>query len=313
MWVLTPPKKAITKMKLTKKLGYLCILGAGSLWGFLGLICKILFEYGLNSPDISFYRMFMGSLFILIYLSVRDIGLLKIDRKGLLFTAVIGLISHTMANGFYFYAINQTSITTAVILLYTAPIFTNIISRFIYDERFTPSKLFSIALCVTGVVFTATGGDISTLKFNSMGLIAGILAGFTFGLMPILNKGIVGKYNSWTILFYSFLWGGIFLLPLAQPLKIFSIDLDLRFWCTFLFLGLFPAMLAYGLYLKGLSMGVAPSKATIISTVEIVVAVFIACTLFNETLNIYNTLGIVMVAFASILIQRNGPVKRVPV
>lgn len=300
-------------MNLTNKTGYFCILGAASIWGFLGLICKILFEYGLNSLDISFFRLFMGSLFILIYLSVKDIGLLKIDSKGFLYTAIIGLIAQAMTNGFYFYTIDQTTLTTAVILLYTAPIFTNIISRFIYDELFTPLKLFSIALCVTGVIFTATGGNISTLQFNFVGLISGILAGFTFGLMPILNKGIVGRYDSWTILFYSFLWGGIFLLPMARPLKIFAMDLDLRFWCTFSFLGLFPAMFAYGLYLKGLSMGVPPSKATIISTVEIVVAVFIACTLFNERLNLYNTLGIVMVALASILIQKKSPVKMVAI
>ncbi|GAB6146363.1 DMT family transporter [Desulfocicer niacini] len=296
-------------MEPTKISGYLCILGAGSLWGVLGLIGKILFEYGLKSPDISFYRLFMGSLFILIYLSVKDLDLLKIDRKGVLLTAIIGLISQTLPNVFYFHTIDQTSITTAVILLYTAPVFTNIISRFIYNEHFTPLKLFSMALCVTGVVFTATGGDTSTLKFNTIGLVTGILAGLTFGLMPILNKGIVGKYDSWTILFYSFLWGSVFLLPMARPFKIFSIHLDLRFWGTFLFLGLFPAMFAYGLYLKGLSMGVTPSKATIISTVEIVVAVCIACTLFNERLNLYNTLGIVMVVVASILIQMKSPVK----
>ncbi|SMC59755.1 Permease of the drug/metabolite transporter (DMT) superfamily [Desulfocicer vacuolatum DSM 3385] len=296
-------------MTSAKKSGYLYILGAAALWGSLGLICKILFEYGLNSPDISFYRLFMGSLFILMYLSFKDISLLKIDRRGFLFTAVIGLIGQTMPNGLYFYAINQTTLTTAVILLYTAPVFTNIISRFLYGECFTPLKLFSIALCVTGVVLTATGGDISTLKFNSIGFITGILAGFTFGLMPILNKCLVGKYDSWTILFYSFLWGSFFLLPMAQPFKILAIKLDLRFWCTFLFLGLFPAMIAYGLYLKGLSMGVPPSKATIISTVEIVVAVFIACTIFNESLNLYNIFGIVMVTFASILIQKKGPVK----
>ncbi len=205
-------------MELKKKFGFLFILGAGSLWGFLGLTCKTLVGYGFLPFDISFFRLFLGSLFILIYLSIKDFNLLKIDQKGLIFTALIGLVSQTLANGFYFYAIDKTTITTAVVLLYTAPIFTSIISKFIYKEQFTVLKIFSIFLCVTGVFFTATGGDIHTLQLNSVGLIIGVLAGLMFGLMPILNKSIIGQYNSWTILFYSFLFN-----ETINPYNVFGI------------------------------------------------------------------------------------------
>ncbi|SMB93921.1 Permease of the drug/metabolite transporter (DMT) superfamily [Desulfonispora thiosulfatigenes DSM 11270] len=285
------------------KLGALSILMAGSLWGFLGLTCKTLTSYGLTSFDVSFFRIFVGALFLLLYMVIKDIKLLRIDRKGLIFTAIAGLVSQSLANGFYFASIERTSITTAVILLYTAPIFTNIISKFIYQEVFTKLKVVAVILCFSGVFLTATGGDLNTLKLNFLGLLIGLASGLTFGLMPILNKFILEKYNPWTILFYSFLWGSFFILLLARPLKIFSLNLDFKFWFALVFLGLVLAVIGYGLYLKGLKFGVEPSKATIISTVEIVVSVIVAYFVFKESINIYNILGILMVAASVILIQ----------
>ncbi|MBU3128911.1 DMT family transporter [Clostridium tagluense] len=274
---------------------------AGSLWGTVGLFGKVLFNYGFDPKLVVFCRLFVGFLIMFIFILFKDKKLLKFDKRGLKYTALIGFFSQALFNLLYFETIKRTTIATAVILLYTAPIFLIIMGRIFYKELLSTIKISALVLCMIGCFLTVTGGALDTLNINSLGVLMGIGAGLTYALVTIISKAIIDDYHPLTIILYSFLFGWIFLVPFSHPVNLLYVKYSLPVVASIIGLGLIPTVLAYILYITGLSYGVEASKAGIICSMEIVVSVIISYLFFEEVILGVKLLGIVM-ALGSIFI-----------
>ncbi len=274
---------------------------AGILWGTIGLFGKIFFKFGFDPKLVVFCRLFVGFLIMFIFVLFKDKKLLKLDKRGLKYTALIGIVSQALFNLIYFETIKRTTISTAVILLYTAPIFLIIMGRIFYKEPLTPIKVSALFLCVIGCFLTVTGGSLDTLNINSIGVLLGIGSGFTYALVTIISKVIINDYHPLTIILYSFLFGWIFLVPFSSPLDLLQIKYSMPIVASIVGLGLIPTVLSYILYITGLSYGVEASKAGIICSLEIVVSVIISYLFFDEVILGVKLLGIIM-ALGSIII-----------
>ena len=300
--------------------GYLMIALAGSLWGTIGLFGKILFSYDLQPKLVVFCRLFVGFLIMLAIIYFKDKNLLKFDKRLLKYTALIGFFSQALFNLLYFETIERTTIATAVILLYTAPIFLTIMGRMFYKEYLTPIKISALCLSIIGCFLTVTGGAMDTLSINSLGVLLGIGAGFSYALVTIISKAIIDDYHPLTIILYSFLFGWIFLLPFSHPLDLLHIKYSLPIVASIVGLGFIPTVLSYILYITGLSYGVEASKAGIICSLEIVISVMISFLLFKEVILGVKLLGIIMtlgsiyiVKFDKVVIPLNKQVEDVEI
>lgn len=283
---------------------YIYIILGAACWGTIGYFAKILLSYNMASLEIAFFRAFIGFAFIVLYFTIKNRGMLKIDKRGLIYTFVIGILCQTAFNSFYFYAVDNVGVAVSAVLLYTAPIFTFIGAVVFLKEEITKRKVFSLILCCIGCFYTATGGDINSVQNNLIGLIAGIGAGFCYGMLPVLSRPIVDKYNQWTILIYVFGFASLSLFFMAGPRNLFNLGLDIKGWFVIVLFGLTVSVIAYGLFYKGLSLGVEPSKASVMATIELVVAVVISYIAFKESLGITKVLGIVLVLSSVLLIQQ---------
>jgi drug/metabolite transporter, DME family len=288
---------------LKKTKGYLMIATAGSLWGSVGFFVKNLLDAQLPLSTIIFWRMFFAFIILFLYLYFTDKSKLKIDREILKYVIAIGLISQCLFNISYFTTIRITSIATAVTLLYTAPIFIALMARIFFRELFTANKIMALLLCVTGCFFTVTGGSWENLQLNSSGILTGLAAGLTFGSLTILSKPIANKCHPYTIVFYSIGFGLMFYLPFSQPLILFQQGSGYIIWVYTLSLSIISTIFAYLFYIGGLSMGIEASKAGIISTIEVVVAVIVSYLFFNEQLVGWKLLGILLVIGSVITVQ----------
>lgn len=297
----------------TEYKGYLMIALAGSLWGTLGLFGNLLFSYNLPPELVVFFRLFIGFWILFFIILIKNKRLLKIDKKGLKYTALIGLFSQTLFNIFYFQAIKITTIATAVILLYTAPIFLIIMGRIFYKEPLTKIKIFSLILCVFGCFLTITGGSLDVLRLNLAGILIGVGAGFNYALVTILSKALIDDYDSLTIIFYSFGFGWLFLLPFSHPSTILDINYTMPLSIILISLGFFPTVLSYILYIGGLSYNIEASKAGIICSLEIVVSILIAFLFFDEYIAGVKFLGIILVLISIILVNRHKSKEKITI
>lgn len=291
-------------MKVQSTHGYLMILAAATLWGSLGIFAKLLYQLDLTPLQITTYRVVISTVLLILVVPAIDRRLLRIRAVDLPFFALYGLISVGLFHYLYNFAISRTSVATAAILLYTAPAHVVLISAYVFGEKLTLPKWVALgctlggAALVSGVLGTGLPGDLP-------GILAGLGSGLTYGLYSIFGKKAVQRYNSWTVLVYSFFFGAIFLLGFSSLTGGIRTDLPISAWTLLVSLGLFPTVLAYTSYLAGLRL-VEAGRAAIVATWEPVMAAILGYVVLGESLGPAQVAGGGLVLVGVLLAQRQG-------
>ncbi|EML6500347.1 DMT family transporter [Clostridioides difficile] len=284
-----------------KSKGYVFIAIAGLLWATLGLFGKFLMGNGLTSEQVAFTRLFFGFIVLGVYSSIRTPQILKISKKGIIYSVIIGIICQAMFNLCYFKAIDIAGVSIAAVLLYTSPLFLAIFSKVCYKENITRSKLFSLILCFIGAIMAVSGGRLDFQGLNAFGLFLGILSAIAYAFMPTISKNALKEFSSSTILVYSFLFGAIFMIPSSRPWEILNYAKDLDVLSCMLMLGIVPAALAYIFYATGISKGVELSVAGVVASVELVGSVIIGCTILGESFSLGKLFGVMLMLISAVV------------
>src|SRR5207247_3676724 len=98
---------------------------------------------------------------------------------------LLGLLGVAASNYFYYLAIQRTNVATAIIVQYTAPIWVLLYTVARRQLKPTVRRVGAVALAVAGIalVIGLIGGD--GLRLNSVGVLAGLLAAFSFAFCII--------------------------------------------------------------------------------------------------------------------------------
>lgn len=281
---------------------------AAALWGCIGIFTEYLTDAGFTSLQIVTLRAVMAAILLFFILWLRDPSLLRIRPADYRYFVGTGILSVTFFNWCYFTAINVTSLSVAVILLYTGPAFVVVLSALLFREKITVRKAVSLALTFAGVVLVTGLFPAGFTDISLYGILTGLGAGFGYALYSIFSKFALEKYPPLTIIFYTFLFASLFLIPFtwmvgpAWPAQTFTAE-SLG---VVLGLGLFPTVLAYLLYTEGLNRMEAGS-ASITAMIEPATAATLGIFLFGEQIKILQVSGIMLVLFSvSVLYVRTG-------
>ena len=283
---------------------YIKIALAGVFWGTIGLFGKTLEGYGMSSEMIAFSRQFAGFSILFIIFLIKDPSVLRIDRKGLKSAMIIGVVSQGIFNLAYFGSIKLVGTFTAVVLLYFSPVIMFLLGTFMYREKSSRKKVFSVLLCLTGCVYGVTGGDFSTLQSNTVGILLGLTAALTYSLMPALSKKTTTIYNPFTIIIYSFMFGAIMLIPFAKPVASIKAVQDKAVFLIIPLFGFISSSIPYCLYIPSLH-NVQVSKLGVIASIELVVSIAIAVLFLKEPLSAGKVAG-ASIIMAPILIMNTN-------
>ncbi|SHJ64452.1 Threonine/homoserine efflux transporter RhtA [Geosporobacter subterraneus DSM 17957] len=292
---------------MNKKKAYLLIAIGAALWGIIGLFVTYLNKLGFSSIQIVTIRAITAAFFLLFYTLFKDPQRLKIQLQDSKYFIGTGIISVALFNWCLFSAIRETSISIAAILLYTAPAFVTIFSRILFKEALTSRKILALVTTLIGCalvigIFPDVSGSISLYGF-----MLGLGSGFFYALYSIFCKFALRKYDSLTVTVYTFVFAAVAVTPFSGLSSIFPLFSNPRVWLYIVGLGFFSTMLAYTLYTKGLN-AVESSRASIIATIEPVVASLVSFLVFNEKLNLFQHIGIAMVLAGVLLVQEPSEV-----
>ena len=281
----------------------LAVLGGGFAWGFMGFFTRHLAEFGINSTSAIIIRCGLGAVCFGILLLATGPKQFKIKAKDAWCFLGSGLLSLLFFTYCYFNAINMMSLSTAAILLYTAPTIVMLLSAVLFKEKITKMKLLAVVLAFAGccLVSGITGGVSLTLG----GLLFGLGSGFGYALYSIFARYALQRgYSSNTINFYSCLlaalgaaiiWGtdGCFTAMFSSPSAIF--------WCVGV--GVLSCFLPYMLYTYGLT-GLENGKASVLASVEPVVASLLGIFFYHEKMTVPSLIGVLLVLSAVVILNR---------
>ena len=294
------------EIKKTKTLSIILVLAAGCMWGCMGLLVRPLNGIGLVTMDICFLRGFVTFTVMLAGLLLFDRNALKIKLRDIWCFIGTGALSVSFFNFCYFKTITLTSLSVAAVLLYTAPAFVMIMSFFLFKENMTKKKVAALIVAFVGCVLVSgiiTGGG----DLNAKGILVGLGAGFGYALYSIFSRYALQRgYNSITITFYTFLFATlctVFLVDVSSIINIVETNPQIGVYGAFmiLFVTLFP----YLCYTKGLS-GMENGTASVIASVEPVMATVLGILIYKEEMTIVNAFGMILVLVSIVMLNCNG-------
>ena len=286
---------------MRNKLSYFFIAIAGICWGLTGGCNRFITAEGFSQNQIMFVRTGVALILMAIILCIKDRAAFRIKLKDVWLFLGSGIASLALFGVSYFQAMQLMSLSAAAVLLYMAPIFVVLMSAIFFKERITAQKVVALVLIVAGAALTTGFVGGGAVQITGTGLVFGLLSAIGYALYSIFSKAALQRgYSANTITFYTFLFCTVavgILAGVPQTLQLVAASKSSIFWTVCI--GVVTCLLPYMLYTRGLQ-GVENGRASIIASVELIVATLVSVFFFHETFLFVNFIGIVLV-FAGII------------
>ena len=286
-----------------KKSAFFYIALAGVLWGTSGLFSYWLTPFGFKPVQMTTMRGFVSMVLIVPFILFKNPKLLKVPKKEIFF--VIGSGVGLFLTAYTYYAsMAASSVSTAVILMYTAPVFVLIYSVMFLGEKLNVVKSVSVFLMILGCALVS--GIVGGMKFSLAGILFGIAAGISYSAYNIFTKILtMHKMDTLTVTSYNFIIMSIIGLAVSNPVEIVTITSKqpLSIVPLIVGIGVFTCVLPYVFYTMGLK-DVPAGTATALGIIEPLSATVFSVAFLGENLTAPLVIGMVLILGAVFALAR---------
>ena len=269
-----------------KMLASMCIFGT------VGIFVR---HIPMSSAAIAFCRGALGCVFLLVFIVVRGRKLSGADiKKHLLVLCVSG----AAIGGNWillFEAYRYTTVATATVCYYLAPVFLMIATAFM-GERLTAKKLICIGVALVGMVFVSgviKGGLPQTGEL--IGIAFGLGAAVLYATVMVLNRKLctMGAYDKTVVQLgvAAIVILPYYLLTRVDGVSILSVNSGTL---LLLVVGILHTGVAYTLYFGAMGELKAQTVA-VFSYLDPVIAVLLSALLLKEPMDVYSGVGAVLI------------------
>ena len=274
------------------------------IWGFTGIIGKILGLSGLSTSEVVFWRMLIAWITLLLYLLITKQSII-VSKKTL-----FKLLGNGVLIAFHWYcffeAIALSNVSIALVFMSTTAFFTSFAEWVVYRKGIDYKELFTGVLVIIGVSIIVNDLNFENhpdyLKAIFLALISAFLAAF----FSVINSVLVKDNDSAIISFYE-LMGGFWVISIMFYLNgdIFFEQLSLNtlqfFWL--MVLGIVCTSFAFllGVYVMKF---IKPYTVNLSVNLEPIYAIIFALLIFknSEVMSLNFYLGS-MIVVGSILLN----------
>ncbi len=286
-----------------KKSAFFYIALAGVLWGTSGLFSYWLTPFGFKPVQMTTMRGFVSMVLIVPFILFKNPKLLKVPKKEIFF--IIGSGVGLFLTAYTYYAsMAASSVSTAVILMYTAPVFVLIYSVMFLGEKLNTVKSISVFLMILGCALVS--GIVGGMKFSLAGILFGIAAGISYSAYNIFTKILtMHKVDTLTVTSYNFIIMSIIGLAVSNPIEIVTITSKqpLSIIPLIVGIGVFTCVLPYVFYTMGLK-DVPAGTATALGIIEPLSATVFSVAFLGENLTAPLVIGMVLILGAVFALAR---------
>ena len=270
----------------------LSVLLSMAIWGSVGIFVRYI---PLPSSVIAFSRGVIGLTFLLLLVLLRKqkVGFAAIRGN----LPVLCISSAALGANWIllFEAYRFTTVATATLCYYFAPILLIVASPLLLKEKLSRRKVICVLVALVGMVFVsgvAEGGLPG--RNEALGILFGLLAAVLYATVVLMNKkmrAIAAFDRTMTQLGLS----AVVLLPyilLTEDLS--AMHLDAAGLALLAVVGILHTGVAYALYFGALDR-LKAQTAAIFSYIDPVLAIVLSALLLKEPLTIYRVIGAVLI------------------
>lgn len=266
---------------------------AATLFAVNGSVSKVVLDSGLSSLELAQIRATCAALGLLAFLVVFARARLRVGRRELLFLVAFGVVGVAVVQWLYFVAIHNLPVGVALLIEFTAPLFVALFARFVYREHIRRRIWVAVILCLAGlaIVVEVWAG----IAFSTVGVTAAVGGAFGLTAYLLMAERERRQRDPVSLSFYGFLFAAA-LWAVVQPVWEFpwdvladTVSLQGNFsehsapvWLLVGFVVVIGTMVTFSL-LTGALRHISATRASIVATLEPVMATVVAWLWLEET------------------------------
>lgn len=290
------------------------LLVLAMLWGSAFPAIKVGLT-GLSAANLTLLRFGVASLCFVVYLLATKKRLFP-ERRDVPVLFLAGFLGITVYHLALNYGELHVSAGAASLIIATAPALTAVVAFFMLRDRLPPLGWLGILVSFAGVLLIVLG-DSAGLSLNPFAFLV-LLSALAHAFFTVLQKPLFTRYRAVEVTAYA-TWAGTALLLIFLPWFFQDVaDAGLRPLLAGVYIGVFPAAVAYALFAYAISK-LPVTVATSFLYVVPVFSLFFSWLLLGEVPSLLTLVGgavaiggIVVVTYAKRLEARANRAAHVP-
>jgi drug/metabolite transporter (DMT)-like permease len=256
--------------------------------------------------SLAFLRFLIACPVILIITYyLEGIESLKINKSEIITFSVLGLLGVTLVQGIQVYALKFTSaINSSILINFNVP-FIAIFALLFLGEPLSKKTASGIFVSFIGAVIIVINGSLSGFQRINIGDILIVLTGIFWAAYSIAGKKTMEQRTPLSITSFTFLFGTIFLFPIAFLESKFSFVRNISHLgiASVLYLALLCSVFAYICWNRSMKCEKASNVAMFLYFVPVVTAIM-AWFLLGEIITSFTIIGGALVIIGVYLAER---------
>lgn len=282
--------------------GVVMIIGAATLWGVSATAAKALLNQHLDPVLVVQCRVTFSLVFLLGYFLLFRPAVFRVRWSELWKFALLGCIGVAGTNFTYYFTIRESTVATAILIQYSAPLLVMLYAVWSREERVTPGKILAAVLSLAGCYLAVGAYDRTVLNITPLGAVTGIASIFGFAFLTVFTRTILKDHDVWTMTVYAIGFASLFWLFVNPPWVIVRQSVPPEAWGALMLLAVFSLLIPHSLFFGALQW-IVPSRAIITSTLEPIVAIVSAALYLGELLQPLQIVGALLVLVAIALLH----------
>lgn len=279
-----------------KHLPWIEIHAATLLFGLAGLFGKFI---DLPALWIVFGRVLFAFIALALVIRLKHISFKLASKRDVVIVMILGavLALHWFA---FFHSIQISTVAIGLLSFASFPIFVTFMEPYFFKERLHLKDLLTALVTFTGVALVIPNFDIQNNIVQ--GVFWGLISGFTFAIISLINRKYVQSYSGSLMAFYQDFFACIFIVPFIfmSPIIIRMPD-----WGLLLLLGVVFTALAHTLFIRSMK-NIKAQQASIIVSLEPVYGIIFAVILLSEIPSLRTVIGGILILGAAFYTTRKN-------
>lgn len=289
-------------MNLSENKAKTLISSSMVIFGTIGIVRRYI---PLSSSIIAFSRGMIGAIVLLVFilLTRRRISWKNI-RLNLVFILASGI-----SLGFnwilLFEAYQYTTVATATLCYYMAPMIVILVSPVLLKEKLTSKKLACVAVALVGMVLVSGILETGLNGTNELkGILLGLGAASFYANIVILNQKIhdISAYDKTIMQLATAAFVMIPYIFLTEDISTIQFTPQIVF--MLLIIGVIHTGIAYAMYFGSMD-GVKAQTVALLGYIDPIVAIILSALFLHETIGVDTIVGAILVLGATIISELN--------
>jgi drug/metabolite transporter (DMT)-like permease len=278
--------------------GTLLVILSAAGFATLAIFLKFAYAAGTNLMTILAFRFIVAALFLGLVLRWRGISLL-LDAGMTLRLLAMGALGYGSMAFLFAASLYYLPASLSAMLLYTYPAIVSLLSFALGDERFTETKGTALTLCLAGLVLVL---GTSFTGIHPVGVLLSLGAAVSYSCYIVVGSRLLKNVNCLLATFYVCSAAALVFTVIGLLTDGLQLVLPLSTWLILLGIAVFPTIIGVLCFFAGLSR-VGATNASMISTLEPIITIFLSVALLGERITPLQMGGGLLILGGIIILQ----------